>query len=118
MSNSTFMWGFKTDRFTVRWDIWPDDNVDTSFDETGETQRNIDSGKWQAFTSRVSVFLDGVEIAADYLGESIYENPADFRDHIGSQGKHGSYFTDMVRTAIADARTYLEGVPTMRAITE
>ena len=99
------MWSFKTANFRVCWDIAPDDDCDTSFDETGETAENVASGKWECFVSRVVVYLDGREMGVDYLCGSIYENPSEFRDHVGARGKYGSYFIDMVRQAIAEART-------------
>lgn len=98
------MWKFATKDFRVQWDIHPCDDLDLSWDETGETARNLDSGLWSAFDSEIRVFYRGREIASQYLGQSIYENPADFRDHVGSRGAYGSYFTDMVKTAIAEAR--------------
>lgn len=109
------MWTFKTKRFAVIWRIWPEENPDLSFDETGETQEKVASGEWTCFCSKMSVELDGIEIGCDYLGESIYANPADFRDHIGMNKRgHGSYFSDMVRAAIAEARTALRDAPKLR----
>ena len=111
------MWQFKTARFTISWDITPDDSPDLSWCETGETAENIDSGLWQAFDSRVVVLVDGLEIGADYLGQSIYENVADFRDHIGSNRQgYGSYFSDMIRQAIEQARHSLDNMPNLRPI--
>lgn len=98
------MWSFKTKHFRVAWDITPDEDCDASFDETGETAEKIASGEWSCFVSRVIVELNGREVGCDYLGNSIYETPAEFRDHIGARGKYGSYFTDMVRSSIAEAR--------------
>lgn len=178
-NDETEMWRFETARFAVIWTISPSESCDLSWDETGETRFNLESGLWSAFDSKMSVELDGVEIAADYLGESIYEDPADFRDHIGineiasktkarkelskaksdyikriqycqdkvqldvwshaayirntqqardslrqarlnyeramqSAGHCGSYFSDMVRNAISEARAYLTKTPNMR----
>lgn len=106
---------FTAGRFTVIASIEPDYDCDTSFDETGETQRNIDSGLWQCFCTKVAVYLDGHEIAADYLGGSIYADPSDFfTEHVGLAAKsradgcnYGAYFPDMVRTAISEARDYV-----------
>lgn len=109
------MWSFKTARFEVIWDVVPDDDCDTSFDETGETAENLASGLWCCFTSRVRVLLDGREIGGDYLGGSIYENPSEFRDHIGRNKRgHGSYFSDMVRAAVTEARKALKDLPALR----
>ena len=98
------LWSFNTAHFRVTWDIAPDDDCDTSFDETGETAEKIASGEWFCFVSRVLVTLDGREVGCDYLGGSIYAEPREFRDHIGARGKYGSYFTDMVGEAISEAR--------------
>lgn len=121
MTHYVEMWRFETKRFAVIWDVTPSSDVDLSWDETGETAENLDSGLWTAFDSRVRVFLDGVEIGSDYLGQSIYENPSEFRDHIGLAVKaradghnYGSYFTDMVRTAIDEARKHLCAAPRVR----
>ena len=98
------MWKFKTPHFTVQWDIAPEDDVDISWDDTGEVREKLESGVYECFCSRVVVYADGHEVGCDYLGNSIYENPKDFRDHIGARGKYGSYFTDMVACAIDEAR--------------
>lgn len=48
-----------------------------------------------------------------YLGNSIYEKPAEFRDHFGMNANgHGSYFSDMVREAVAEAR---KNLPALKA---
>jgi hypothetical protein len=100
------MWQFKTKNFTIQWHIEADSYCDTSFDETGEIQEKINSGEWECFTSRMRVIHNttGATLGEDYLGGSIYADPAEFRDHIGAQGKYGSYFRDMVSTAISEAR--------------
>jgi hypothetical protein len=110
------MWRFDTARFVVKWEVTPSDDVDISWDETGEVQDNLASGLWCAFDSRIVVELDGRVIGEDYLGGSIYENPSEFRDHIGMNKRgHGSYFSDMVREAIKDARKTLASTPHIRA---
>jgi hypothetical protein len=110
------MWRFETARFAVVWSVTPEYDVDLSWDDTDETRENLASGLWCCFTCRVAVLFDGREISADYLGQSIYENPSDFRDHIGMNARgHGSYFSDMVRSAITDARKVLANVPRIRA---
>ncbi len=105
------LWTFKTRNFAVKWQILPCDDLDLSWCETGETAENIASGLWTAFDSRVTVSYRGRVVGEDHLGQSIYENPADFRDHIGinirsrEAGRNfGSYFSDMVREAIRQAR--------------
>jgi len=100
------MWQFSTKNFTVQWHIEPDSDCDTSFDETGEAQDKIDSGEWECFSSRIRVIHNETRttLGEDWLGGSIYANPSEFRDHIGAQGKYGSYFNDMVHSAISEAR--------------
>jgi hypothetical protein len=102
------MWTFKTKNFEVRASIEPcDSSLDLSWDETGETRANLESGLWTAFDTRVEVFFRGRVIGSDTLGESIYERPADFfKEHRGMNARgHGSYFSDMVREAVRHARS-------------
>lgn len=113
------LWTFKTKRFTVKWQIeYVHGYRYDGEDENGETQSMLDSGELVAFDSKVSVWLDGVEIAADYLGSSVYryDQVRSFRDHVGMNARgHGSYFSDMVRSAVADARKVLASAPKLRA---
>lgn len=106
------MWSFKTQHFTVIWEIEPD-ALDTRWMEpelAKECQQKIRSREWKCFMSTVKV-LDRVtktELGAAYLGGSIYADPAEFRDHFGmNAGNHGSYFSQMVREAIKEARARL-----------
>jgi hypothetical protein len=110
------MWTFETRSFRVVWTITPCYDLDLSWDETGETAEKITSGEWDAFDSAIKVYHrpTGLELGAAYLGQSIYANPAEFRDHIGIKaksrqdgGNYGSYFSDMVRGAVAEARATL-----------
>lgn len=112
---SDLVWSFDTKNFSVRLECRPEDWPDLSWDETGETQAKIESGEWGNYVFSVRVLYKGTELAADYLGNSIYADPKDFRDHLGLAAKsradgcnYGSYFTDMVRTAIAEARQEAE----------
>ena len=104
MAHWETMWNFHTKNFSISWQIAPEDDADLSFDDTGEVAEKINDGTYQCFMSRMIVYCKGQEVGCDYLGNSIYENPADFRDHIGARGKYGSYFTSMVHSAIAEAR--------------
>lgn len=114
---------FKTKNFTVRAMIEPDYDLDLSWDDSGETREKLDSGEFEAFQTKVAVYYRGAEIAADYLGGSIYSDPRDFfKEHIGLAAKsrvdgcnYGAYFPDMVRTAISEARKALSDVPRIRA---
>ncbi len=106
------LWSFETKNLRIDWGVSPDDDVDLSFDETGETAEKIASGEWRAFNSRVRVThrQTGAVLGADYLGGSIYANPRDFRDHIGLRTRTsncGSYFLDMVHSACREAREQL-----------
>jgi hypothetical protein len=109
----TTLWTFRTKNLKVIWSIAPSEQIDLSWDDTGEVREKLDSGEYEAFDSKMSVVsrITGEEIAADYLGESIYANPKDFRDHIGMNAKgHGSYFSDMVREACREARDNLRAM--------
>jgi hypothetical protein len=109
------LWTFNTARFRVELAAAPDADIDLSWDDTGETRENIESGLWGVYVFRVAVFLDGKLIAQDTLGNSIYENPSDFaREHFGigpQRRKAGClycvYFPGMVRDVIAEARKLL-----------
>ena len=126
------LWTFSTARFRVVCEIEPDFDLDLSFDDTGEVAEKLESGEYTAFQTRVAVYLDGNQIAADYLGGSIYANPEDFvTDHRdpdpmnrnsslmrAERGDNVSichYFPGMVSEAIAEARKALSNVPTIRA---
>lgn len=101
------LWTFETSQYIVKWDIMPDDDCDLSFDETGEVADKVASGFYMCFTSHIYVEHKetGLTLGEAYLGGSIYENPKDFRDHFGINAKgYGSYFPQMVREAIAEAR--------------
>lgn len=115
------MWTFKTRNFTIEWIVSPCDYLDLSWCETGETRENIESGLWTAFDSEMRVSFRGMNVASDYLGQSIYENVSDFRDHIGINIKsradgcnYGSYFSDMVREAIREARETIAAMPQIK----
>lgn len=76
------MWTFKTRNFKIEWRI----------------ERDMFDG----------AYMDA-ELAAEYLGNSVYANPAEFRDHFGMRkNNHGSYFSDMVREAVRNARMEFE----------
>jgi hypothetical protein len=110
------MWSFETAQLRVEWSIAPEDDIDISWDETDETRDNLNSGLWVCFMSRMRVTHKdtGAELGCDYLGNSIYENPSEFRDHIGARGKYGSYFRDMVSSACKAARVTLRSLGSIR----
>jgi hypothetical protein len=110
---------FKTKNFTITVDSEPDYDMDLSFDETGEVREKIKSGEWEHFQVEIKILFRGEEIASDYLGGCIYANPREFRDHIGIRkygANVGSYFSDMVRQSVKDARKHFENAPKLRAV--
>jgi hypothetical protein len=118
------IWQFETENFIVRMSCDYDNDVDISWDETGETAEKLASGEWTAYVFHAEVIesATGTTIGEDYLGGSIYADPEDFRDHVGLAIKsredgrnYGSYFTDMIREAIREARkTYAKARPRLR----
>lgn len=103
---------FNTANFhtVLSWDY--EDCPDLSWDDTGEVLEKLNSGEWINVTFAAHVYLNGTEVAADYLGNSIYADPMEFaREHIGLAAKrradgrnYGCYFPDMLRTALGEAR--------------
>jgi hypothetical protein len=101
---SDTIWQFRTKHFRVVLDCDWERGPDLSWADQ-ETLDNLESGLWGNYCFRVAVYGPQGELLGDsYLGNSIYADPADFRDHVGAQGNYGSYFVDMVSEAIAEAR--------------
>lgn len=116
------IWKFRTANFVVKVVAIDENEPDLSFDETGETQAKVASGEWTVFCAKASVSFRGEEIASDYLGNCIYADLNDFRDHVGLASKsradgcnYGSYFADMVANVIKEARDHYANVPKLRA---
>lgn len=108
------LWTFRTRNFSIRLSCEAESCPDLSWADQ-ETLDNLESGTWGNYTFAVHVFgPHGEELGADYLGNSIYADPADFRDHIGARGAWGSYFIDMVRNAIEQARDNLGALSAIR----
>lgn len=117
---------FTTPQFSVIVDAVEDPDCDLSFDDTGEIMEGLENGSLQAFAVRARVYFNGSEIGADYIGGCIYRDIAEFEDHrqcaaetrrlrlAGSGAVCGSYFHDMVKTAIAEARTNLRNLQNVR----
>lgn len=107
------MYRFETANLIVRATIEPDSDVDTSFDETGETKAKLASGEYEAFGTVVTVSTtSGIKLAESSLWGSIYAVPSDFfTEH---RGNPGHYFPDMVREAVAEARKALAGMPKLK----
>jgi len=109
------IWQFHTANFRIDYDVTEEDDLDLSWDEDGSARAGLESGKYVAFQARVAVWYDGDIIGSDYLGGCIYEKPEDFIDHRGSKKQYGSYFSDMVSSAIKEARNYMcKSRPKMR----
>lgn len=67
------VWEFRTKRFSVSLTLEREYGYRyDGDDEDGEAQAKLDSGESVAFTSCVAVKFDGEEIAADFLGGSVY----------------------------------------------
>ena len=118
------MWRFTIGRFTVKAEIEESQDLDLSWDDTGEVREKLDSGEFVAFDTKVSVWLNGCEIGTDWLCQSIYADASDFfADHrdpdpmnrncslmraaLGDRVCIGHYFPNMVREAISEARAWL-----------
>lgn len=108
---------FNTPQFSVALQCEPEQFPDLSWMEESDLAK-IESGEWQNVTFRVVVLWRGIEIGADFLGNSVYEDVTDFaREHIGiAHTGAGAYFPDMLATAVAQARRHLRDVPKMRNI--
>lgn len=119
------LWTRHTARFTVALTCDWDCDTDLSWDDTGEVRKKIENGELgqYAFAVTVTDRATGRDIGDAYLGGSIYADPRDFIDHRacgrqnreyiarGEAGRCGSYFTDMVRAAIGEAREALRQCP-------
>jgi hypothetical protein len=106
---------FNTRNFSLIFDTEPDFNADLDFDETGETRQKVESGEWECFAVRCSLYFRGGLISRDYLAGCIYENPEEFRDNVGMNRKgYGSYFSDMARNVISEGREKFKSMPTLR----
>ena len=117
------LWTFDTKNFRIEWRVRPCHGLDLSWDDDGSVAEGLESGQLEAFDSEMVVLYRGQEVGADYLGQSIHENVSDFRDHIGINMKsradgcnYGSYFSDMVREAVAEARKHLADLPRLRKV--
>lgn len=108
---------FRTENFTVVMEALPENDLDLSFDDTGEVAEKLDSGEYIAFVAHAYVLgPNGEKLAEDYLGGCIYESLEAFMDHrecgrqnrereaSGETGRCGSYFTDMIHTVCQEAR--------------
>ena len=103
-----------TARFAVALQCTYEESPDSSWYDD-QTRDAVSRGVLASYVFRVVVLCDGREVGADYLGDSVYENPGDFaREHIGARGRWGSYFKDMTGNAICEARRALRNPPRVR----
>lgn len=116
------VWSKETANFKVILDV-TDEDFPVDVGDDGETAAAVDSGELCHFVARVRVIhkRTGTELGTDYLGGCIYDSPEAFVDHREAarstrelRAKEserniccGSYFGDMVREAIREARTKL-----------
>jgi hypothetical protein len=99
----------KTKDFTIRVTAEEEYTLDLSFDEDGSIEKLIEAGELGVFCAKAECFFKGVSISTDYLGQCIYKSVAEFQDHKGCRpAGHGSYFSDMVRTVVGEARDFLK----------
>lgn len=122
MAHWNSLWRFETKRFIVTLDWEWEEYPDLSWDDDGEVLKRCESGEYGVYTFRVRVLCDGREVACDHLGNSIYADLREFyQEHIGLAAlrradghNYGCYFSDMVRTAIGEARKALADLPRLR----
>ncbi len=112
---------FKTRNFSVHVNAVEDSDIDLSWDDDGTVMAGLESGRFQAFGVVVTVYCRGAEVGTDSLWNCIYESPRAFMDHVGIKPKgradgrnYGSYFSDMVRTAIGQARKHVADFRSIR----
>lgn len=116
------IWRFETAQFAVTVDAYEDDDMDLSWDESGETREKIEAGELEHFAVRARCLHKptGME-SVDWLSGCIYARPADFRDHFGIAAKsradgmnYGSYFSDMVRRVVGEMRENVKRAAAVR----
>jgi hypothetical protein len=111
------MWSFQTSRFLIVAEIAPEDSApEDSFDDCCQDAIDaIRAGDMAWFMVRVRVLHNGSELGADYLGGCAYNDASEFfNEHIKGAAYRremaakdimcGSYFPQMVREAISEAR--------------
>jgi hypothetical protein len=111
------MWSFQTSRFLVIAEIAPeiDDPADSFDDCCQDAIDAIRAGDMAWFQVRVRVLHNGSELGSDYLGGCAYHDANEFfSEHIRGAAYAreqrakgvlvGSYFPQMIREAISEAR--------------
>ena len=90
-SNYTVEENFDADQFIVEVSWAPDTTqlelvFDPSEDYFEELQEKIRDGVWEHFILKVAAYYDGREMAADYLGSIVAEDPAQWiKDDVDGQ---------------------------------
>ena len=88
------------DGFEIVFSVTPEtDDPRDQFDDEGETAKAIADGRYSWFVARVEAKKLGITLGVDYLGGCCYDSPRQF---VG-----GDYYSDMVDTAITEARDIL-----------
>jgi hypothetical protein len=107
---------FRTKNFSVICQAFPEEDLDISWDDSGEVAKGLDDGELIAFVAHVAVYYHGDKVGEAYLGNCVYKSLEDFMDHRecgqqnreyearGERGRCGSYFHDMIREACQEAR--------------
>jgi hypothetical protein len=103
------MWSFKTRNFILEWRTKPGvlDTQGMDPQIAQETLALIKAGAWTCFSSEISIrHRSSTQILGRAtLRSSVLVSSASFRDHFGIRPKgHHSYFSELVRQAIAQAR--------------
>ena len=97
----------KRDGFVIRFYATPEDvHPNDSFDDEGQTARDIDAGLYEWFTAKVTASMAGIDLGTDYLGCCCYPNVTDFMGEL--------YYEDMVAAAIHQAREHLAALTEMQ----
>ena len=103
-SGYTVVHEYELDQFTVEYAYAPDTTqlellFDPEEDYYQELVEKLADGTWEHFIARVRVLYDGREMAAEYLGSVVHEDPAVWfeKDEDGSVG-------DMVDAGLDTAR--------------
>lgn len=101
------LWTFETENLCVSWSVAHDDDLDLSWDDTGEVQERLERGLYIAFVARIRVTHKetGAVLGEAYLGGNVYENASDFRRDV--------YFYDMIADACGEARKVLQRLQSM-----
>ena len=83
MNSGSTIRQFHTENFRVVVEALPEDDLDLSFDDSGDIARKLDNGDLIAFVAHAYVEHKdtGTILGEDYLGGCIYKDFDDFADH-------------------------------------